>query len=243
MRPGDSIAAYSDAERVARFDAEMDLMHPNRAVMTRVILDVLAASGPPPSLVGDLGTGTGFLLEALLRRFPACRAVAVDGSDSMLTQARERLGDSVARVEFKTGDFAALDRLLPSLSGVDAFVSSFALHHLDPAGKAALLGTVRAALKPGGWILNADILIAEDPAMERLTQDMRARGIVERAAGRDSRFPNTAAVARFLADMETEEGDRPLTLSKDLQLLAEAGFAPVDVFWRETREAVTGGRR
>jgi len=89
---------------VAAYDADMDLMHPNRHKMVEVIMAALAASTPDPRLVVDLGTGTGFLLDRLLRRFPNCRAVAIDGSQQMLSTAKSRLGSLAERVEFVIGD-------------------------------------------------------------------------------------------------------------------------------------------
>jgi trans-aconitate methyltransferase len=87
-----SVQAYETASRVAAYDADMDLMHPNRHKMVEVMIAVLAASPPEPRLVVDLGTGTGFLLDRLLRRFPKCRAVAIDGSHQMVASAKSRLG-------------------------------------------------------------------------------------------------------------------------------------------------------
>ena len=48
-------------------------------------------------------------------------------------------------------------------------------------------------------------------------------------------------IAASLAKLEQEDGDQPLALASDLQLLREAGFHEVDCFWKETREAVWGG--
>ena len=99
-----SVQAYEISARVAAYDADMDLMHPNRHKMAEVIMAVLSASTPDPRLVVDLGTGTGFLLDRLLRRFPNCRAVAVDGSQQMVAAAQSRLGSLAERVEFVVGD-------------------------------------------------------------------------------------------------------------------------------------------
>ena len=45
---------------------------------------------------------------------------------------------------------------------------------------------------------------------------------------------------RFLADLEANEKDQPLTLQEDLQILTEAGL-DTTLFWLEHREAVCGG--
>jgi tRNA (cmo5U34)-methyltransferase len=238
-----TIAAYDEIERVAVYDADMDVMHPNRHRMADVIAEVLAAHNVELGSVLDLGTGTGFLLQRLLSRFPGARAVAIDGARQMLVLARTRLGDFAERVDFRVGDFRDLADVCRGIPAADAVVSSFALHHLQPEAKSALARTAFAMLNPGGWFLNADLVLAEDDYLEELIQRMRVRGIVHRAAGRDRRFLDEASTQAFLKQMEEKEGDQPQRLASDLAMLAGAGFAHVTLFWRETREVVVGGAK
>jgi tRNA (cmo5U34)-methyltransferase len=236
-----SIAAYDDLGRVASYDADMDVMHPNRHRMADIIVEVLAAGDREPSSLLDLGTGTGFLLQRLLLRFPNVRALAVDGARQMLDLARVRLGEAMEWVDFRVGDFHDLPKVCRGVHAVDAVVSSFALHHLQPEAKSALARTVFALLNPGGWFLSADVILADDNCLEELAQTMRVRGIVHRAAGLDQRFLDEANTRAFLKEMEEKEGDQPQRLASDLAVLVDAGFAHVTVFWRETREVVIGG--
>jgi len=236
-----SIAAYDDFGRVASYDADMDIMHPNRHRMVDVIVEVLAAGERAPSLVLDLGTGTGFLLQRLLACFSEARAVAIDGARPMVELAQARLGALAERVDFRVGDFRELEQICRGLPAVDAVVSSFALHHLAPKAKSALAETAFALLHPGGWLLSADLILAEDDFVEDLTQRLRARGIVRRAAGRDARFVDEAGTQAFLRRLEENEGDQPQRLACDLLALQHAGFEHVTVLWRDTREVVIGG--
>jgi len=238
-----SVQAYDVAARVAAYDADMDLMHPNRHKMAEVIAAILAASGPEPRLLVDLGTGTGFLLDKLLRRFPACRAVAIDGSEQMMASAKTRLGGLAQRVEFVTADFRQPEAFGVSAGSADAVVSAYALHHLNLEEKARVAGHCRTLLKADGWFLNADLVAAEDGFLERLTQDMRVAGIVERAQGRDPRFRSAADTRRFIDDLERNECDQPQKESDDLRILGECGYSHVALFWKETREVVWGGVR
>jgi ubiquinone/menaquinone biosynthesis C-methylase UbiE len=235
-----SVQAYETAARVAAYDADMDLMHPNRHKMVEVIAAVLAAT-PDPRLVVDLGTGTGFLLDGLLRRFPNCRAVAIDGSRQMVAAAKSRLGELAERVEFVIGDLRQAETLALVTVSADAVVSSYALHHLNLEEKAELLGRCRTRLKQGGWFLNADLVAEEDEFLEGLTQEMRVAGIVERAQGRDPRFPDAAATRRFLDDLQRNECDQPQELADDLRIARERGYEHVALLWRDTREVVWGG--
>ena len=235
-----SIAAFSREEQVATYDRDMMLMHPNRSRMIEVVLQVLDFP-PDASLVAlDVGAGTGILAAEFLARYPRSRVIAVDGAAAMVDLAKARLGDRQKQVEFLIGDFRRLRTLLDGRKGHVVF-SSFALHHLNRADKVELVRTALEFLEPGGWFLNADLVMAGSPRLEARLQDLRVSGIVERAAGSDPRFATAASTRKFLDELEAQHQDQPLTLAGDLQVLEDAGLAHSGVFWSEYREAVTGG--
>ncbi len=238
---GDSIKAYDIPQRIAHYDMDMDIMHPNRHKMAEMALAMLPFPREVPLRILDLGVGTGFLSLVFLRAYPHATVLAVDGAASMIHVANARFGDIQNRVDFRVGDFRALNALLEPNEMGNLVISCYALHHLNKADKTEVLKRAVQFLKPGGWLLNADLIIARDAQMERHYQDMRARGIVTRASADDERFANVADTRRFLKELEINEGDQPLTLQQDLELLAQSGLSQTDVFWLETREALTGG--
>ena len=239
----ESIQAYDLPGRVANYDADMDLMHPNRHKMAETIESVLAVSGAPPRLAIDIGTGTGFLANCLLGAFPDLRIIAIDGAQQMVDLARTRLGPLARRVDFRVGDFRDLETLCGNDGPADAVVSAYALHHLSSHEKLHVLRTAHGLLRLGGWFLNADLTLAEDDELDAITQHLRVRGIVQRADGHDPRFADVSATRRFLDDLERNERDQPVRPVEDLRILQEAGFSHLTTFWRETRESVVGGIR
>jgi SAM-dependent methyltransferase len=236
-----SIDAFELSERVARYDADMDVMHPNRAKMVDVALDVLASLAERPRRVLDLGIGTGYFSARLLAVYPKAMVHGVDGAEAMLEVARARLGER-DNVTLHRGNFLRLGELFPRPGSFDVVVSSYALHHLSREEKVAVVRRAESLLRPGGWLINADIVVAETAELERIAQDLRVRGIVERGRG-DERFRDHETTRRYLDEMEAEEGDRPLTLAEDFGVFREGGLRDVAVFWLEYREAVIGGRK
>lgn len=236
-----SIAAYENEARVASYDADMEIMHPNRHRMADIIVEVLSASAREPRLVVDLGTGTGFLLERLLGRFPDLRAIAVDGAQSMIDLAKARLQARAKRVDFRVCDFRQVADACADVRSADAVVSTFALHHLNAEEKRTLARRALSMLAPGGWFLCGDLVLSRDQYLETLIQRMRVRGIVDRAAGRDARFHSEVETRAFLDRVEQEDHDQPQDLASDLAGIEAAGFQHVAVLWQETREVVFGG--
>lgn len=234
-----SVRAYDVRERVQRYDTDMDLLHPNRHKMAAVVLDVLPFDANDTLVALDLGIGTGFLTGHVLRAYPRSSVIGVDGSSEMIALAKVRLSSFADRVRLVSASFAAFD--LESIPDLDLVLSSFALHHLDRPSKHCVLEGACNRLKPGGWFMNADMFATSHADIERIIRDIRAAGIVTRNAGTDPRFVNETDVRAFLDGLAASEGDQPLNMQDDLELLRQAGIENASVFWQEYREIVYGG--
>jgi tRNA (cmo5U34)-methyltransferase len=239
----ESIAAYDVSQRVKTYDTDMDLMHPNRSKMVQVALEVLPFPRTAALRAIDLGIGTGYFTECFLNHFPNSRVLGIDGAQAMIELAKARLKSLASRVEFVIGDFRKLRELVPDAGTADVVFSAYALHHLSRSDKETVLRRVVELLMPGGWFINADLIVADSPELESRLQELRVAGIVERAKGSDNRFPDLASTRQFLADLEKNERDQPLTLDGDLQLLRSSGLKNVSAFWLEYRELVSGGQK
>ena len=237
-----SIAAYDVSQRVKTYDADMELMHPNRSKMVQIALEVLPFPTTAALRAIDLGIGTGYFTECFLNKFPNSRVLGIDGAPAMMELAKARLKSSVSRIEFVIGDFRKLQELAPD-AGTDIVFSAYALHHLSRLDKEMVLSRAVELLTPGGWFVNADLIVADSPEVENLLQQIRVLGIVERAGGADNRFADLALTRQFLADLELKEADQPLTLAEDLALLRGSGLKNASAFWLEYRELVSGGQK
>ena len=238
-----SIAAYDVSQRVKTYDADMELMHPNRSKMVQVALEVLPFPKTAALRAIDLGIGTGYFTERFLNNFPNSRVLGIDGAQAMIELAKARLISLASRVQFVIGDFRKLQELTSGAGTIDVVFSSYALHHLSRPDKETVLRRVVELLVPGGWFVNADLIVADSPELESRLQELRIAGIVERAHGSDNRFADSASTRRFLANLERKEVDQPLTLAEDLTLLRSSGLKNVSAFWLEFRELVSAGQK
>jgi trans-aconitate 2-methyltransferase len=117
------------------------------------VLDRMQLSGDERVL--DAGCGTGRDAAALLARWPGVRVVGIDGSEQMITAARERLG---ADVELHVADLTVP---LPLDQPVDAVMSVAAFHWIDDHD--LLFANLATVMRPGA----------------RLTSDCGGRGQLE----------------------------------------------------------------
>jgi SAM-dependent methyltransferase len=211
--------------------------------MVRAALQILPFAGSASLCALDLGVGTGYFSKQFLAYFPNSRALAIDGASLMVDLAKARLGDAASRVDFRIDDFRNLKRAVADLPAFDVVFSSYALHHLNGADKQSVVGQAVDLLKPGGWFVNADLVVADSPEIEARIQEVRVNGIVERAGGKDERFRDAATTRRYLDELEANEHDQPLAVSADLEILRRAGLRSACALWLEHREAVCAGHK
>jgi trans-aconitate 2-methyltransferase len=158
----------------------------------------------------DAGCGSGRVTKLLLERLPRGRVIGVDGSESMVEEARRSLADHGERVELIHSDLLELELDEP----VDAVFSNAVFHWIFDHD--ALFGRLRAALKPGG------MLAAQCGGEGNVANWVAA---VKRAAEREP-------FARYLA--ERAEPWHYASAAETEARLARAGFADARC-WLEER--------
>ncbi len=170
----------------------------------------------PVERVLDIGAGTGLMAAAVAARYPDARFELLDGSQEMLSEAQEVLGQRVLATHVQ--DMAAG---LPD-GPFDAVVSALAIHHLEDADKRVLFGRIHDALRPGGVLVNAEQVVGPSASV---TSFYHARWVADcRAAG--------ATQAEIDDALTRRQHDRCADLESQLQWLQEAGFAVADCVYK-----------
>jgi len=108
-----------------------------------------AAAVEPGALAADIGAGSGFITEALLKT--GARVVAVDPSPAMLDVMRGKFEGQAIRLELGGAD----DRLPLEDASVDYVFGNMVLHHVENPPQ-AIREMVRL-LRPGGKLVITDL--------------------------------------------------------------------------------------
>ncbi|WNG33940.1 class I SAM-dependent methyltransferase [Archangium violaceum] len=188
----------------------------------------------------DLGIGTGnlslrlataLLEDARSSEDPPLEWVGFDASPHMMTVAESKLG-ALRGVRFlsEQGAFTALEERLGSRR-FDCIVSSYAIHHLDGAGKAALFRVLHRLLEPGGLLVVGDKMPppGTEPGPARLRRDYHAV-LAARCLSALRRGSPGLTLPQVMGDLQAgfdADGDQPSSVEEHVAWLREAGFQDV----------------
>jgi tRNA (cmo5U34)-methyltransferase len=107
----------------------------------------------------DLGCGTGNASLAILEMVPAARIFLVDGSENMISVAKEKIAEVAPQsiIGCKVADLSQAGWSDGLLCGeYDAVVSTLVLEHLPFDRYRSAIDQCFALLRPGGWLLAAE---------------------------------------------------------------------------------------
>jgi tRNA (cmo5U34)-methyltransferase len=176
----------------------------------------VAAAGPAPRHILDLGAGTGLLSRMLIEAYPDADLTLLDGAPAMLEQARASLGD---RAQYVVGD---LTDPIPE-NTYDVVVSALAIHHLPDRRKKQLFATVFAAAPK---FINAEQVAGP-------YRDWHHDEAIRLGATEDD----------WAAAVERMRHDKLATVDDQLAWLREAGFASAECAFQDHCFAVLVARR
>lgn len=238
-----SQSVWKDEETARQFLENERGMLPGEELQFNVICEIIKLWADNPSVILDLGCGSGVLGSLLLDKFPRATGVFVDFSDTMLDAARDTLGDYpnsiLLNVDF--GFNSWLESVGP-LKPFDVIVSGFAIHHQPDDRKKELYRELLQLLAPGGVFLNLEHVASQSPEIENLFEQYYIDHLYQAGRENDSSVTREDIADRFTNRPDRNE-DRLAPVETQCQWLREMGFTDVDCFFKLFEIAIFGGRK
>ena len=176
----------------------------------------------PDTHIYDLGCSLGAATLSVRRNIQVsgCKIIAVDNSPAMVERCRRHI--DAFRAETPVEVIEADIRQIP-LENASLVVLNFTLQFLAPEERQQLLNTIYAGLKPGGALVLSEKFSFADADVGELLFDMhhdfkRANGYSELEISQKREALENVLI--------------PYTESENRQLLADAEFSRVEVFFR-----------
>ncbi len=236
-----SKSEWSDASSAQAFIDEAQRYIPERARMYRLLASFLKQAVAPrfPSKrlsVVEFGSGDGALSQTILRENPGIRLVLLDGSQEMLEGARRRFSGA-ADVDCLHATFQELLAGKPMPGPNHFVVSSLAIHHLVLEEKRRLFRLAGDSLETHGAFVNIDVVLPPPGSLDAWYHELWREWI----EANDGIVADGKTFTHVPMKAKCNPDNMPDTLEAQLEALRDAGFAPVDTFFKCGVFAVFGG--
>jgi tRNA (cmo5U34)-methyltransferase len=230
---------WADEKFAKEYRAEADAYLPDRArhlAMIRSFYRHFVAGAGDRRRVLDLGCGDGIITAALLDLDSTIEATLVDGAESMLEAARQRLKP----YELKTiqSGFESLDRAGLRAGSFDLVISSLAIHHLTLPDKHRLFSRIHGWLRDNGRLLVLDAVLGASPETEEWYVRLWEQW-VEGLSDETQRNVAMPVPRRYKENTD----NKPDTLLAQLDALREIGYRDADCYYKFGLFAMFGGRK
>lgn len=165
----------------------------------------------------DLGAGTGLFTKYVIEKHPEAQYTLIDIAEEMLNVAKERFS-AFKNVKFKVLDY----RNNIEKDNYDAVISSLSIHHLDSTEKKRLYKNIYNLLDDNGVFINADQVKGEDEYSEEIVKGYHVQYIKNCSL-------SDADKEKTYDRMKLDKMD---TMSSQIEMLKNAGFKSVDIYFK-----------
>lgn len=223
----------------------LESMHgavPFAAEMTDAMMRIIAAKNVDVKRFLDIGCGDGRLGSAILSRYPEADGVFIDFSETMIDQAKAKLGTAGYGVKFKVCDYAKKEWTREMDGKFDVIVSGFSIHHQPDARKREIYAEIFDLLNPGGLFIHHEHIKPSSEWADRVFDDLFTDRLYKYHQSINSGKSREELYEDFMA--RHNDGSNILSpLDIQLQWLREIGFADVDCHMKIFELALFGGVR
>lgn len=134
--------------------------------------------------VVEFGTGTGNLTQRLLEK--GCSVVGVEPSAAM----RKIASNKMPHLTLLDGDFLNFQLIGP----IDAFVSSYAFHHLEDSEKANAITKYSALLSTAGKVVFADTVFGSEDEKQTFIKEAKNKHFLSLAQDLETEYYTTIPI-------------------------------------------------
>jgi tRNA (cmo5U34)-methyltransferase len=234
--PDTNAAIWKSDDVVRNWAAEADSRERRRAAERELMATLLPFAADDAFTFADLGAGMGAAARAILTQYPRSTAILADFSPQMMAAGTAELAEFAGRFRYVELDLNSGIWPADIPTDLDAAVTSMCVHHLTDERKQALFAEIHDHLRPGGWYLNYDPVLASDELVAATWDRVNDREDPEEARKR----LHPTSEERHRRDNHVRY---MIPLAPQLDYLRAAGFQAIDVYWKRLERVVYGGQR
>jgi tRNA (cmo5U34)-methyltransferase len=170
----------------------------------------------------DLGCGTGHGCLLILKKFKKSIVVGIDFSEKMIKKSISNLDEFKSRVKLLEKDFNGID----FGKDYDVIVSTIAIHNSTHDQKEILFNKIFSSLRCDGVFINCDFVEGESDRSNEKYKKLY-RSYLEK---------NLEGDEMMVWLKHAFEDDKPMKLSRQVEILKKTGFKEIKVVWKFNNE-------
>ena len=223
FKEGNTFDKFEFNERVAEvFDDMLDRSVPFYREVIKMIIRVFEQSLQEGDRVYDLGCSTGATLLELVRNLDThnIQFIGVDNSRAMIDKATRKAAMFARQDKII---FMENDITLVELAKAGAVILNYTLQFIDPAVRLDFIRKIYGCLRPGGILILSEKIVCQDDNLNGLYLESYHQYKIDRGYSELEIANKREALEDVLI---------PLTITKNRDLLLEAGFCKVETFFQ-----------
>lgn len=242
LRTNFSKSYWTDNEFANEFLKDSDIYIPQRKQVLQLIkllFSTYCNKISRPHII-DLGCGDGAVTKTLLDVNDNLLTTLIDGSKHMLESARKNIPDANIKESINIS-FQDLYGSSVIKDNADFMVSSLAIHHLNENEKSQLFKYIYTKLNFGGLFINYDPVLPPSQELEQFELMMWKDWILNYEAAISPR--RDKSLDYIPSQYKSNKDNVPSSLNSQLEMLRNAGFIDVNLFYKYGLFCLFGGRK
>lgn len=206
------------------YDSEIHLIFPKYKEMCETIVSKLPYKKNDKFKILDLGIGTGYLAEHIIKKFPNVKIIGIDISKNMMSLAKRRLDNYQHNTKF----FISSIQYFSFVEKFDLVLGTLSIHHLTKEEKQSLYNKVHSHLKPKGLFIIGDMIKGNTKALnEKLYRNFKSQII--KSYGREQGTKNYNL---------WHKEDIPESINDTISMLKQSKFKLPKSIWTKDNLAI-----
>ena len=233
---------WMDDEFAMGYLQESDIFIPRRKQvlsLIKLLFSFYCSKKDKPHII-DLGCGDGAITKTLVGVNKNLVSTMVDGSSHMLESAKKNIPGANIK-EIIHCSFQDLYGSSALYDNADFIASSLAIHHLNEIEKNHLFKYCYMKLNTGSIFINYDPVLSPSQELEQFELLMWKEWIVNYEAVINPK--RDTSLDSIPSQYKSNKDNVPSTLEAQLEMLRNAGFLDVNLFYKYGIFCLFGGRK
>lgn len=205
------------SQPAAEYDNNITKTIPYYKIIQEETLRIIASLNPAPQTWLDAGCGTANLAAQAASAFPSCQFTLSDPSAPMLAIAKDKMSGYDC-----TFLASGTEELLLSTESFDVITACLSHHYADKAGKVKIINNCYQALKTGGVYLTIETILKDSELAVNTGVELWRLAQIRAGKTEDAANKHVSRLGTELA---------PITICEHFELMKNAGFKVVELYW------------